>query len=799
MIFFKDGKPLWAFKFLSALVQVAVGFFIFMISITIWALVSDTDYFLIAMIMSGWLSYKMPQWLKIESRLRKKLEANDIDSRTPDSNYVKEPKGITSNANKSSAYSTEEFLAKVSIKDASHSEYMESVPESIPAKKQEFKSGERFVCHDESVTVKKFKLTGPLYLKNTSNDWGERSNYAIDPNRAVKKSNYYDKIGYWADYREMDKAQRYHYLKWLEDGKGATEEMAFVFLYFYGMERYVTHTPNDQDEQLRRKNLVFINNELIRLKKLFSNSRSLIRYANNLQDLIILKYFLKDLDSRKKIFPLGSNLTTTYAVARYANMTPEKIIDSDWALKWLIMSGTIKTTKLLREQYMLIRLLFRELYLASGGICVPQNKKKLRLEYRYCASAESNSQLVEIGPEWCDPSGLKRPLSKLALIYEPLMPIARKISRGLSAKNKIEVLAYWPKSNPDNIPKGLIKTKYRLKELAQGGKLVSIDAVGTLLGMTTTKALTVKERKELGLALETLGLVLVPDVNVTNAKIRKGDTVYLYPGKRLCEYSEEGKQAAVKIRFATTIARADDVIDESETAFIHNIAFNVSSEAEKDYLVGLARWRMITQIDSIGLKNQIEHLNKSQCDELVDISLSIADADGKIDNDERKAITKLLTKCGFSKSEVARKLDERINGVSNSGLEIPTINSSLPLLDATKLQQHQESTVEVQSILGTIFDDEVLEDEPTDENTREKGSDEFWYSEVLDANHQALCAWLMTKESWPKFEVSAKCGSLGLLEDGAVETINEAAYDILGDAIIEPGDPYEIYLDILEN
>ena len=50
----------------------------------------------------------------------------------------------------------------------------------------------------------------------------------------------------------------------------------------------------------------------------------------------------------------------------------------------------------------------------------------------------------------------------------------------------------------------------------------------------------------------------------------------------------------------------------------------------------------------------------------------------------------------------------------------------------------------------------------------------------LDAAHSGLLRRLAAKTVWPRIEVERLAGELGLLPDGALEVINEAAFDRCG-------------------
>jgi len=67
----------------------------------------------------------------------------------------------------------------------------------------------------------------------------------------------------------------------------------------------------------------------------------------------------------------------------------------------------------------------------------------------------------------------------------------------------------------------------------------------------------------------------------------------------------------------------------------------------------------------------------------------------------------------------------------------------------------------------------------------------------LDAEHAALLSKLVTQSEWARQEFEAIVASLSLMPDGALEAINEWAFDRYGDALIEDSDPLVLNLDLL--
>ena len=126
--------------------------------------------------------------------------------------------------------------------------------------------------------------------------------------------------------------------------------------------------------------------------------------------------------------------------------------------------------------------------------------------------------------------------------------------------------------------------------------------------------------------------------------------------------------------------------------------------------------------------------------------------------------------------------------------EASTSDSEITL-DESALLAHVESTKEVQDVLHRIFQDEPDEDETSLAETA--GASTAWHEGRLDTAHEELASWLLTGDEWSMDQITTKCTELGLLAHGALEAINNAAFEALGDSLLELGDPVEIYHDVM--
>ena len=115
-------------------------------------------------------------------------------------------------------------------------------------------------------------------------------------------------------------------------------------------------------------------------------------------------------------------------------------------------------------------------------------------------------------------------------------------------------------------------------------------------------------------------------------------------------------------------------------------------------------------------------------------------------------------------------------------------------LDTKKLAARREETREVQAMLATEFgaydvakEAQSLVPPPSAQGLM-----------GLDARHSQFVQELLSRSSWSREEAVALATSMGLRLDGAYEIINEAAFSVLDDVLLEGDDPIELNPDTLE-
>ncbi|MDA1378897.1 hypothetical protein PCI56_02240 [Plesiomonas shigelloides subsp. oncorhynchi] len=194
-----------------------------------------------------------------------------------------------------------------------------------------------------------------------------------------------------------------------------------------------------------------------------------------------------------------------------------------------------------------------------------------------------------------------------------------------------------------------------------------------------------------------------------------------------------------------------------------------------------------------GTKERVCNLGCAEKEFMRHILVTVALADGKVSPGEIKQLEKLYTALGLDKTQVAADV-HKLTSCKGSQLVTATINRSIQkqgfVLNDELLAFHASETDSVQSLLGTIFVDDMSDESQVVSQEKLIASD----SAGLDQAHSALFKQLITQERWERKDVLAACESLKLMLDGAVETINDWAYEQVDAPVID--DDEDIYIDL---
>lgn len=267
--------------------------------------------------------------------------------------------------------------------------------------------------------------------------------------------------------------------------------------------------------------------------------------------------------------------------------------------------------------------------------------------------------------------------------------------------------------------------------------------------------------------------------------------------------------AAFTLHLAMVVWQADgEVPKETLNGILEKLGrcFNINPP-DKTRLQAYLHWLATQDLNLSGLKKRFERLENQQKSQLGDILIQLVQMEQAVTVPELKLMERIFGLLGIDKaafySKVHAVATEPVSVYvpvsKEKGFEIPrpAVNKKTDSvnLDMKKVAQLEADSNRVGEILGAIFN------EP--ESETEKAAQEH-----LDKNDVGLLGLpqglsdfvhlLSEKPSWNRAELETLAANHGILLDGALEQINDAAFDHFDNLFSEGSDPIEINMEIVE-
>ncbi|MDX1537222.1 TerB N-terminal domain-containing protein [Arsukibacterium sp.] len=665
----------------------------------------------------------------------------------------------------------------------------------------------RWLDENEQLTVKGRTIEkGLFYFGGVMNSLSE---FGIEPSLVDEKrpalvsstnvgSHLYtdDTLGYWPSYASISKGCRGAYLDFLASYRSdPTTPIGYVFIYFYGFERRIIE--NRANNLISDQEFLTIFEEVLRLNKVFSTNRSFRGYSANFLELMaLIRPHL--LEHRAKEIPETSN-GLSFKVKLATTIASGQPVDADLALDWLknTFEYSLKTpARRCEDEFRkLFNIRFTKKF--GNGMLVKPNKTKLSLSYH---PANNGIHSIEINKhDLPDPSLLKAPINKLIPIAEQcteeLNSYSRYLGKADTSKNDIAALMLLSKelANESNSP--IIESfKLWAVQLIQNNKgLTTVQEFWSHTGTPLPKAINKKEIELLTNLAAKADIGIAPDQRFHLTKFKADGNIVLFsPGHgEFFEPSPAYHQVMLALRLGAMVATIDDIVDHDEEQTLRKLIEHDDklSPAEKNSLSAYLTWRLNSPANTVGLSTRIELLNATQIEFLKKFIISIALADGKVDASEIKQIEKLYTSLGLDKSLVASDIHNVTTTWKSKSSARSGVDQSKEIfqLDEDILAMHESDTSDAKLMLANIF---ALDDEPDTEQISQLATQEG----SLDMTHKALFDQLITKAVWSRNDVHELCSKLKLMIDGAIETINDWAYEKVDAPVLD--DDGDIYIDL---
>lgn len=682
----------------------------------------------------------------------------------------------------------------------------------------------RWIPAGESVIVAGREIGGMVYVGRGPLVDGEPDNAFIDPTKPVALQGDdpdAEGMSYWPNYSSIHPRSRATYLAWLAGGRSDPDiNVGYVFLYFYGLERRF-FTDDDRGERAA------IIAEVDRLRRIYGANRSVRNYLTAFLQAARVLIGGDENDLTPDFERSGHEIPIAVRMAIGSMLRDGKPISAAWMLSWLMTHPETRlrtaAVRAFAEFKALFELRFHERF--PDGLRVTAPRRPLKLSYR----AASTNFEMEITPLIDDAgipdiSDLSKPLERVMPVVEEatddLHKFSRYLGRNPDGRGTIEAHALLPDALHGLFPCPALDDlqEWAQRHMAAGGLVPIADLIERLEGAPPEK---IGKRQLTGAAdaLARLSIGMAPDPRFALRSPKLGEPVVLFPLPagitRLEDVSEHYPPALLSLVMGTFIAHADGTVSDLERRHLTErfSSSNVLSVSEKARLQANFDWMMAVPPDLGPIRRRVKDVGDEVRHGLGRLAIAVVGADGVVDPAEIKAIQKLYRILNIEADGVYRDLHALATTAEPVTVFRPTAADpeyAVPpqpaepaadrrapiVLDQERVAAIMADTTQVSNVLHAVFADDAdeAEEERPDAKDADDRSDRF---AGLDARHRGLAEELMRQPSWTPQEFEKLAGQFRLMPAGAMETINEWAFERYDAGLIDEDGTLAVNREIL--
>ena len=655
-----------------------------------------------------------------------------------------------------------------------------------------------------------------------------------------------ESLGYWPSYERLSAKCRGAYLDWLTSERThPSTPIGYVFIYFGGFERRIIEHIND--DIVSDAEFIAIYEEVTRLNRVYgSQSSSFDSYsAHFLAFMTLIRSLL--FEDKAKIGHLppppvtSQNLRFKMRLAKAVAL--QLPVSAPLAWEWLVYSNeyNFKTpAKRCEDTFKdLFAILYHDAY--PNGFVVSANKTRLKLSYNAASRSIISVELTL--DDLPDPSVLRAPVKKLIYIAEQcndaLDAYSRYLGKEGSSADDITAIMLLPKSLLHNSRYPVIeKFKIWAESIIENNEGLTTTKelwayLDEPLPQTASKALSKKQNELIINLVELAGFSLAPDNRYHQTRLQTDGYAVLFASSHHgargenFEPSSSFYQVSLAMRLGAMVATINGYVDKREVDTLLTL-LNKDSQLtaiEKDSLTAYLLWQLNTPANMAGLKTILADLDTQYIGFISRFIITVALANGDIETSQIKQIEKLYQALGLDKALVTRDIhqlttNKKVNiGINNALQTKDNSSKSSPSFsfDAELLALHERETAVAKAMLSKIF---TVEDEENENDVKESellkissktatehqkavtinspGSGDVAIINGLDSSHSQLYQELISAEIWQREAVNELCESLNLMINGAIETINDWAYDKVDAPVLEDADEVVVDFEIVE-
>lgn len=615
-----------------------------------------------------------------------------------------------------------------------------------------------------------------------------------------------DTMTYWPSYSSIQPSARRAYLEWLAGGRQDPDAgIGFVFLFFYGLERRLFIDNSRAEAPL-------LLDEVRRLLTIYGGNGSLSGYAKRFLEAGALlthpspppPHPSPEMRNGYEV-PLDVRMHLGRLVAAGAPLRADDAFI--WVLSLPDTYLRVPAVRCFAELHALWRPRFEARY--PEGLRVREPKARLKANYR--AASGTFECAIPIG-DLPDVSAIAAPLAGLREVLgactEDLEGYSRLLGRRPEARGTTEAAALLPSELAESEFGAALRALRNALEAHFNGDQLSTMHLSELLSLLGIDApvdakLPTPVARQIGATLDRFDIGYEPDRRYgPNGPTADGAVVIFKASKGAyvdCDRAEY-TTARTMVEVAALAAIADGVVDPSEFEAIR---------ADLRGMVGLA---VVDQVRLMAytlalLKdppkqqaalNRLEKLSASERAQVIKSAMSAVLADGRVTPSEIKFLERIHKTLGLPQDDVYAALHRGTVRVDEpvvvadpqwtKGVPIPAEpqEAATIMFDMSRLERVRAQTSEVSKLLAGIFvEEDVLTSPASRPAPALPGASAF---KGLDIAHANLLSAILATNGLEHAEYEQRARALRLLPDGAMETINEWAFDVFDEPVLEGDD-----------
>jgi uncharacterized tellurite resistance protein B-like protein len=446
----------------------------------------------------------------------------------------------------------------------------------------------------------------------------------------------------------------------------------------------------------------------------------------------------------------------------------------------------------------------------GAGMVLPRNKTKLKLVYRPASAGFRGYDEIKLSfGETPDVTVLTAPVRDLqevvASATKELEAYSRYLGRNPGASSSLSALLQLPATL---WPIGPQKVLQDLKARMDKGMVVL--TLQDLLALLDENAAPTKETV-LGLAraLESLNVSFEPDVLGGIKAPKPEETVVLFatPSGEAGSWNTTAYRAAVltlQLSAAVATVDGDFVAEELRHLRTHIQSWTHLTPSQHQRLFAHLRLLMVAPVSLTSLKKKLEFLDTPAKEAIAAFMATVAQSDGVVTPAEVKMLEKVYKALGVDSkkvfSDVHAAATEEPTAAATAARRTAKVSDTGFKLDPARIAALQQDSEKVAALLANIFKEEpaapAAAPEPEEQEADSVAAPERLLG--LDEAHDSFARMLLSRPTWSRAELLDVASDLDLMLDGALERINEAAFDAHDISFTHGDDPIEVNAEVLE-